>query len=107
MALARARLEDGPAPGDLVVETSWIHRPDPDAIGWLVGYGQAPYGRDDPTDGSVPMREVWDVRPLSDAKGLEGNDVQRWENARFMKVPEHVVRRLGLTFPSRPAQRKT
>lgn len=89
-----------PQPGDLVVEASWMHRPDPDAIGWLVGHGIAPYGRDDPLDGSVPMREVWDVIPLNPAARTQyttedGRGYQRWENASFVKVPDHVVKRMG------------
>jgi hypothetical protein len=49
-----------------------------------------PYHEGDPTDGSAPMREVWDVLPL------RGGDSQRWENAKFVKVPDRVVERTGL-----------
>lgn len=85
-----------------MVEDSWMHRPDPDAIGWLVGHGMAPYDVDDPLDGSVPMREVWDVTPLNPSAKTQytdesGQPYQRWENARFRKVPAHVVARLGWT----------
>lgn len=100
VSLARTRLDNAPQPGDLVVEDSWMGSPDPDAIGWLIGHGEAPYGVDDPLDGSVPMREVWDVAPLNPAAKTQyvaddGRAYQRWENARFRKVPEHVLKRMG------------
>lgn len=90
IALARGGLDRStpPVPGDLVVEVTRFDT-DPDAIGWLVGHDDAPYNADDPLDGSVPMREVWDIRPLNpDAKlqTIGGEQVQRWENAEFVKV---------------------
>lgn len=88
-----------PKPGDLVVETTGMGRPlDPQAIGWLVAHGDAPYGEDDPTDGSVPMREVWDVLPL-DPNVVLPRGYQRWENATFRVVPDWFVKRAGLTCP--------
>jgi hypothetical protein len=82
-----------PKPGDLVVEvTGFLARPDPDAVGWLVGHDDAPYNE----DGTGPMREVWDIRPLrgftTDQERARG--YQRWENARFVKLPDrfsHLV----------------
>jgi hypothetical protein len=83
------RVDFDPQPGDLVVEIT--KRPiDPDAIGWLVGHDDAPYHEDDPLDGSVPMREVWDVRPLS-GRHQPGRDYQRWENAQFVGLPADVT----------------
>lgn len=87
--LARYAVEqDQPVSGDLVVEVS-MFRHDPDAIGWLIGHDQAPYEEGEPTDGSVPMREVWDIIPL---RGLsteqeQRQGYQRWENAEFRKLP--------------------
>lgn len=103
VALARAPLDRDhvPEPGDLVVECSWFtNGPDPDAIGWLVAHGDAPYGVDDPLDGSVPMREIWDVAPLNPSAKVQytdtdGRGYQRWENARFCKVPDHIVQQMG------------
>lgn len=92
LALAKAMVLNGseePQPGDLVVETTSMTL-DPDAIGWLVGHDDAPYREDDPLDGSVPMREVWDVRPLSD-RTQQGRDFQRWENAEFAKLPDSIA----------------
>jgi hypothetical protein len=80
-----------PLDGDLVVEISWLREPDPDAIGWLIGHDQAPYFSDAPLDGSVPMREVWDVLPLNPGaklRTIDGQQLQRWENARFVGLPE-------------------
>lgn len=88
-----------PKPGDLVVETTFRGPPDPHAIGWLVGHGDAPWGEDDPTDGSVPMRDVWDIRPLDPSVVLDARGVQRWENATFRVVPEWFVKRAGLVCP--------
>lgn len=88
-----------PKRGDLVVETTFMGQPDPHAIGWLVDYGDAPYGEDDPTDGSVPMREVWDIVPLDPNVQLDARGVQRWENATFRVVPEWFVTRAGLVCP--------
>ena len=85
-----------PQPGDLVVELS--HRSasgfhDPDAIGWLIGHDDAPYGEGDPLDGSAPMREVWDIVPLS-GRGVEHpTGVHRWENASFAVVPHELWER--------------
>lgn len=79
-----------PNPGDLVVEVTQM-RVDPDAIGYLIAHDHAPYGADDPLDGSVPMREVWDIRPLNpDAKlqPIAGERLQRWENAQFVALPK-------------------
>lgn len=81
-----------PQPGDLVFETTHIGRPfDPDAIGWLIGHDEAPYNEDDPLDGSVPMRVVWDVLPL---RGLpiehRKRGYMRWENADFKRVPDKI-----------------
>lgn len=84
----------GPEPGDLVVEITRFDT-DPDAIGWLIGHDDAPYNADDPLDGSVPMREVWDIRPLNPAAKLQTigeEQVQRWENATFLRVPPHIAR---------------
>lgn len=90
---ATARRGDGgePEPGDLVVEvTRLASRVDPDAIGYLVGHDDAPYSEGDPTDGSVPMREVWDIRPLS-GRHRKGRGWQRWEDAEFRAVPEWLL----------------
>ena len=70
-----------PQPGDLVVEVSKFSI-DPDAIGWLLGTGEAPYN----DDGTGPTRIVSDIVPLSGAAGLKGRPYQRWENAEFVKV---------------------
>lgn len=87
-----------PRPGDLVVEcTHWW--PDPDAIGWLLGHDEAPYHPGDPDDGSVPMREVWDIRPVNPAAALQtfgsgpvdAYQAQRWENADFRVVPHQLA----------------
>jgi hypothetical protein len=83
-----------PIEGDLVVEVSKFGDPDPDAIGFLQGHGEAAYE----PDGSGPTRIVWDVRPLS-GKGGIAPGVQRWENADFVVVPvppcwEQIVQRL-------------
>lgn len=84
--------------GDLVVETSSLRGPDPDAIGWLVGEGQAPWGADDGED--APMRHVWDIVPLNPAAVLEHDrGVQRWENATFRVVPPSFAERAGLVCP--------
>jgi hypothetical protein len=92
-----AREEDiEPEPGDLVVEASslQIRDPDPDAIGWLVGHGDAPYSE----DGAGPMREVWDILPLS-GRTQKDWGYQRWENADFRRVPKPLVERAGLRPP--------
>lgn len=83
------RVDFDPKPGALVVEIT-KRTVDPDAIGWLVGHDDAPYHEDDPLDGSVPMREVWDIRPLS-GRLQPGRDYQRWENAQFVGLPERVA----------------
>jgi hypothetical protein len=73
------RGNNNPQPGDLVVEMTKFPD-DPDAIGYLVGHG----------DGSVPMREVWDIRPLNPEARTQiigGERVQRWENAEFVALP--------------------
>lgn len=80
--------EPEPEPGDLVVEMSMFGL-DPDAIGLLVGHGSAPW--DENAAPGAPEREVWDIRPLNPraktgTKGAE-KGVQRWENARFLRVP--------------------
>lgn len=96
VALARCTLEPDPEPGDLVVErASFRRRLDPDAIGWLVAHGEAAYRE----DGKGPTRDVWDVTPLTGNPGINGHPYQRWENAEFLKVPDYVVRHLGLTPP--------
>lgn len=90
LALRAGRMNDNPQPGDLVVEMT--KRPaDPDAIGYLEYHGQAPYAPGDPADGSAPMREVWDIFPLNPDAELQpiGDvQVQRWENAQFVVVPD-------------------
>lgn len=92
VALSRITLEHDPQAGDLVIETSWLGAPDPDAIGWLMWHGMAAYA----DDGTGPKREVWDITPLSGALGVKDRTYQRWENAQFKKVPDHIVERLGL-----------
>jgi hypothetical protein len=93
-ALAREENVE-PQPGDLVVETSsaQVH-PDPDAIGWLVDHGDAPYKE----DGTGPRREVWDILPLS-GRTQKDWGYQRWENADFRRVPKPMVERAGLQPP--------
>lgn len=95
LVLCAGQYNDNPQPGDLVVEIT--KRPDdPDAIGYLEYHGDAPYGPDDPMDGSVPMREVWDIYPLNPEAKLQtigGERVQRWENAQFVTVPAGRQRR--------------
>lgn len=85
-----------PKPGDLVVEASsaQVRHPDPDAIGWLVGHGDASYQE----DGVGPKREVWDILPLS-GRTQNDWDYQRWENADFRRVPKPLVERAGLRPP--------
>jgi len=73
------------APGDLVVEVSKFAI-DPDAIGWLVGEGEAAYSE----DGTGPTRHVFDIVPLSGARG-RNTLYQRWENAAFRKVKTVVA----------------
>jgi hypothetical protein len=89
LVLCAGQYNDDPQPGDLVVEIT--KRPDdPDAIGYLEYHGDAPYAPGDPTDGSVPMREVWDIRPLNPEARTQiigGERVQRWENAEFVSLP--------------------
>lgn len=95
-----ARRED-PQPGDLVVEVTHRSLGDPDAIGWLIAHDVAPYGADDPSDGSAPMREVWDIRPLNPHAQLQtigGTQLQRWENALFIKVPDTLQARIMETI---------
>lgn len=98
VVLGRTSLQPDPQPGALVVETSsglFRSRVDPDAIGWLVGHGPAPYSH----DGTGPQRDVWDVTPLTGAKGAHTDLYQRWENAEFRVVPSIWVERLGLQPP--------
>lgn len=72
-----------PVEGDLVVEISNLFgTPDPDAIGFLQGHGEATYS----VDNTGPSREVWDVRTLSGRGGISPG-VRRWENAEFLAVP--------------------
>lgn len=85
-----------PKPGDLVVEVTTFRDRDPDAIGWLVGHGDAPYNVDDPDDGSVPMREVWDIVPLCSEAVLNDRGEQRWENATFRAINPTILRRAGV-----------
>ena len=90
--------ETDPEPGDLVVETTGTTT-DPHGIGWLVGHDYAPYDADDPLDGSVPMREVWDIvclHPGAPTQVIDGQAVTRWENACFVKVslPPEISDRL-------------
>lgn len=97
---AQAREADiDPVPGDLVVETSslQIRNPDPDAIGWLIAHGEAPYNE----DGTGPTREVWDILPLS-GRTQKDWGYQRWENADFRKVPYPLLQRAGLQAPLLP-----
>lgn len=102
VAVTNQRTERDPKPGDLVVETTMGRRADPDAIGWLEWHGDAPYGADDPLDGSVPMREVWDIIPLNPEatlRAIDGVWVQRWENAEFQALPKWIADELGLKPP--------
>lgn len=74
-----------PKEGDLVVEVSKFGLTDPDAIGWLLGHGEAAYAEDN----TGPSREVWDIVPL---RGLltdqsRARGFVRWENAEFRVVP--------------------
>lgn len=79
-----------PQAGDLVVATLECPRPngvfDPNAIGYLVGHGDAPLNR----DGTGPVREVWDVRALSD-RTHGGMLCLRWENVDFAVVSPRMV----------------
>lgn len=84
-----------PRRGELVVEVT-RRDIDPDAIGYLVGHADAPWNRDDPLDGSVPMREVYDILPLNPEAILDEYGTQRWENAMFKPVPAYVFAKLGL-----------
>jgi hypothetical protein len=95
VALARrvaitTRNPEPPKPGELVIEVT-AFRADPNAIGVLVGHDVAPYHPGDPTDGTVPMREVWDIIPLSGEVNPE-TGFARWENAEFVALPESVQR---------------
>lgn len=77
-----------PEDGDLVVEVSSMSKAvDPDAIGILVGQGEATWR----TDNTGPTRHVYDVQPLS-GRRQEGLDYQRWENAKFVPVTTRVPR---------------
>lgn len=81
-------------PGELVVEVSKFNI-DPDAIGWLVNHGRAPYAE----DGSGPTREIWDLIPLSGARGSYEGGAQRWENAEFVALPDSVAELARVAFP--------
>lgn len=83
-------------PGDLVIEISKFDT-DPDAIGWLVAHGRAPYERDAPP--GAPTREVWDVAPLSGYTTDAGGPTKRWENAEFVALPEAVAELARAAFP--------
>ena len=91
-------------PGDLVVEISKFDT-DPDAIGWLVAHGRAPYERDAPP--GSPTREVWDVAPLSGRTNDAGGPM-RWENAEFVALPEAVAElaRAAFDLEAERAQRQ-
>lgn len=94
VALARevdiAALRRDPQPGELVVEPSMLRRRnDPDAVGWLVAHGDAPYNE----DGTGAMREIWDVIPLE--RGRDGKPL-RWENAEFFALPDAFAALVGL-----------
>lgn len=84
-------------PGDLVIEVSSMHA-DHDSIGVLLGHDLAPQHPGDPIDGSVAMREVWDIFPLSGNVSPETGFL-RYENALFMALPEPIqelARKLGV-----------
>jgi hypothetical protein len=97
-------LRTSPNPGDLVVEVTRM-RMDPDAIGWLIAHGQAPWFAgtkvaDGILDGVGPMREVWDIEPLSGRGPLHGPwRPQRWENAQFMALPDAIAELARQAFP--------
>lgn len=80
--------------GDLVVEISKFDI-DPDAIGWLVAHGRAPYELDAPP--GAPTREVWDILPLSGRKGSDR--AVRWENADFVALPDAIAVLARQAFP--------
>ena len=88
-------------PGDLVVEIS-KYDTDPDAIGWLVAHGRAPYEVDAPP--GSPTREVWDVVPLSDCTTDAGGPTKRWENADFVALPEAVAELARTAFAASAAR---
>lgn len=87
-----------PLSGDLVVAVEGCPRADgkldPDAIGWLAAHGKAPLNY----DGTGPLREVWDVMPLSGRHArmvrhglfVDGKPCQRWENVTFARVPSRI-----------------
>lgn len=85
-----------PKRGDLVVETTALRGPDPDAIGWLIGEGLAPWGVNDPP--TAPMRHVWDIRPLNPGAVLTDGRL-RWENATFRVVPPWIAEKAGIECP--------
>jgi hypothetical protein len=102
-AIANQRPLAEPKVGELVIETT-IEVLDLDSLGYLVGHDQAPFGVDDPLDGTVPMRGVWDIKPLNpDARvqTIAGEKVQRWENAIFHALTADqtntILRFLGMT----------
>jgi hypothetical protein len=82
-----------PKIGDLVMEVGTHlrgkYKPE-EGIGTLIWHGSAPWYKTeeeaiaagfDPDDGPLPERLVWDIR-------LDFGDgsIQRWENARFIKI---------------------
>lgn len=81
LALIRAARESAlnyrrsPTVGALVVEVTALCCPE--SIGYLVAHGEAPLN----ADGTGPMREVWDVRPVGEERSM------RWENAEFLPLP--------------------
>lgn len=74
-----------PLPGDLVVRADGFHDSDPDAIGWLVAHGNAPYY----ANGDGPIRDSWDVKALS-GRVHGGMLWLRWQDATFARVPSRV-----------------
>ncbi len=83
-------------PGDLVFCPMSLLR-DRDAIGWLVAHDEVFYFETemfaDGLEGPQPdVREVWDIRPISGARGAWGAP-QRWENADFYPLPAEFAER--------------
>lgn len=84
-----------PQPGDLVVETSTLHRTpwDPGAVGRLLRTAMEPrWTRErwiaDGGDADEPIRteQIWYVAPFVPTQ--DGRDEVRWWNASFIAIPD-------------------
>ncbi len=80
-----------PQIGDLVLETSTIHREpwDPGALGRLVGVSKEVWGEaEDWSSGEQPTEQVWYLEPFLPTK--DGKTEVRWCNADFIAIPDSL-----------------